>query len=196
MGGALAAQRVELAGRLDRETARIGQLEELPAPAWRSWPPPAPERALAERAQRARLAERSAALAALRRDIEVRAAGLEQRRTMLSRRRDEIEGRLRHDADQRRRVAARREEHARTAVVAARLAALVASRVQQLDALVAYLREARGAEAERRPRRITAAPRRAARGSGPAPNATCRSCGSAFPGSSWTAPRRRCAWTP
>ncbi len=101
-----------------------------------------------DRAHRARLAERSTALAALRRDVEVRAAALEQRRTMLSRRLADIDNRLQHDADQRRHLAARRGQQARTAVVAERLGLLVASRVQQLETLVAYLRNARREESQ------------------------------------------------
>jgi chromosome segregation protein len=105
-------------------------------------------RALVERSQRARLAERSAALVALRRDIEVRAAGLDQRRTMLSRRLAEIDDGLRDNAEKRLHVAARREQQERVAVVAERLAALVAARVGQLDALVGYLRDARSRQSE------------------------------------------------
>ncbi|MDQ1364335.1 MAG: chromosome segregation protein, partial [Acidimicrobiaceae bacterium] len=50
--------------------------------------------------------------------------------------------------EQRQHVAARRAQHARTAVVAGRLATLVAARVEQLDALVSYLRAARGLESQ------------------------------------------------
>ncbi|MDQ1400339.1 MAG: chromosome segregation protein [Acidimicrobiaceae bacterium] len=144
---ALVTQRVDLAARLERETQRIAELEQL-LPRLEELATVSAERGLAERAKRTRLADRSAALTALRRDIEVQAAGLEQRRALLSRRLAEIEGRLSLDAEQRQHVAARRAQHARTAVVAGRLATLVAARVEQLDALVSYLREARGLESQ------------------------------------------------
>jgi chromosome segregation protein len=142
---ALLAQRVDLAARLERETQRIGELQQL-LPRLEEFATATAERAVVERVKRTRLVDRSAALAALRREIEVQAAGLEQRRALLSRRLAEIESRLRHDSEQRRHVAARREQHERTAVIAGRLASLVATRVEQLDALVSYLREARGRE--------------------------------------------------
>jgi chromosome segregation protein len=141
----LTTQRDELVTRLDRETERISQLEDL-LPRVEELEAASAERALAERAHRGRLVERSAALAALRRDIEVGAAALEQRRTMLSRRLSEIDNRLRQDADQRQHLAARREQQARTAAVAARLGTLVAARVDQLETLVGYLRQARSEE--------------------------------------------------
>ncbi len=144
---AVAAQRDDLAARRDREARRIGQLEEL-LPELEARAAASAERAEVEQARRARLAQRTAALAALRRDIEVQAAALEQRRTMLSRRLAEIEERLRHNVEQRVHVAARREHQARVAVVAARLASLVAARARQLDELVGYLREARSRESD------------------------------------------------
>ena len=143
----LTTQRAELVARRDREAERIGQLHEL-LPQLEELAAASAARALVERAHRERLAQRSSALAALRRDIEVRAAGLEQRRLMLSRRLAEIDGRLRNDAEQRERLAIRREEHARTTVVVERLAALVATRVTELDALVNYLRQARSQESQ------------------------------------------------
>lgn len=143
----LASQREELVARLARESDRVAQLEEL-LPHLEEVASSNAERARAEAVQRARLAERSAALGAVRRDIEVRAAGLEQRRNVLARRSEEIEVRLRNDAEQRRHFAARREGQARVAVVAAALGALVAARVGQLDSLVAYLREARAEESQ------------------------------------------------
>ena len=145
--GRLSAQRIELTARWERETQRIVQLEEL-LPRLVQLAAANAERVLAERTHRARMAERSAALAALRRDIEVRAAGLEQRRALLSRRLDEIEARLRQDIDQRQHVAYRRQQQARTAAVVTRLGALVGARVGQLEAAVAYLREARNAESQ------------------------------------------------
>ncbi len=143
----LLAQRGDLMARRDREARRVAQLEEL-LPRLEELAAANAERALVERTQRFRLAERSAALAAVRRDIEVRAAGLEQRRALLSRRLDEIEGRLRHSAEQRQHVAARREQQAQVAVAAARLGALIAMRVGQLDEVVAYLRAARVEESQ------------------------------------------------
>jgi chromosome segregation protein len=103
---------------------------------------------LAARAQRSRLAEQAAALAARRRDLDVRGAGLEQRRAMLTRRLEEIESRLHLDAVERQTVAERREQLAGTARAAVRLAVLVTARGRQLDALVISLREARARESQ------------------------------------------------
>ena len=144
---ALDLHRRSLIARLAGESERITELDQL-LPGLEELAAFQARRALAERARRARLAERSAALAALRRDIEVRAAGLEQRRGMLTSRLAEIEGRLRHHADQRQQVAARREAWDRAAIVTERLTALVAARSHQLNELVVELRSARSQEVQ------------------------------------------------
>ncbi|HEX3425908.1 MAG TPA: chromosome segregation protein SMC [Acidimicrobiales bacterium] len=144
---ALEAQRRQLQERRDREAQRIAQLEEL-LPRLELLAAASAERSAAERAERARLGQRSSALAALRRDIEVRAAGLEQRRALLSRRLEEIEARLRNHAEQRDQVAARREVHARSAQAVERLAVLVADRIHRLDEVAAALRSARSQESQ------------------------------------------------
>ena len=82
-------------------------------------------RAVAERAARSRLAERTAALAAMRRDLEVRAAGLDERRAMSRRRLAEVDDRLRRHVAERDEAAARRQELEHAMTVTEQLAALV-----------------------------------------------------------------------
>jgi chromosome segregation protein len=104
------------------------------------------EAALAERAARARVAERAAAVAALRRDLEVRAAGLEERRTLTARRLEEVEQRLARTTAERSAAAARRSLLVVAATATDALASVVGSRMAQLDAATGRLREARDAE--------------------------------------------------
>ncbi len=144
---AQAAHRGELADRLTRDDARIAELSGL-LPGLEEEAAAEIERTLAERAGRARLAERTSGLAALRRDLEVRAAGLEERRTLVTRRLTEVDGRLRHNTSERAEAAARRQWLDRAGVAAERLAALVWSRAEQLDAVSARIRDARREEAE------------------------------------------------
>ena len=144
---AATAQQHELASRLERERARLSELQSL-LPGLEAEAEAEAARAVAERAARSRLAERTAALAAMRRDLEVRAAGLEERRAMSRRRLAEVDDRLcRHVAD-RDEAAARRQELGLAMTVTGHLAALVAARQAELDEILNRLRTARRAQAD------------------------------------------------
>ena len=140
-------QRGELIARLERDEQRIVELEGL-LPELEAAAAEEARSALAERAARSRLAERVAAVAALRRDFEVRAAGLEERRGMLSARQFEVEDRLRRHVSERSEAASRREALDAVAVATDRLAGFVGARAEQLDGVVDVLRVARRQETE------------------------------------------------
>jgi chromosome segregation protein len=143
------AQRDELAARIAREAGRVAELEALLPELQRSAAAEA-EKAAAERAARYRLTERSAAVAAMRRDLEVRAAGLEERRTLTARRLQEVEDRLRRNVAERDEAAVRRRSAEAAAVVTDSLLELVRRREGELDGVLAGLRDARRAETEGR----------------------------------------------
>jgi len=145
--GVLVAQRAEVVARLTAGTDRIGRLERL-LPALEQVAAVAADQAQASRARQVRLAERIKAVAALRRNVEVKVASLEQRRAMLADRLAELESYLRRHADERAQVAARRERLSHVAAATERLAALVATRGAQLDVLIGELRAARQAESD------------------------------------------------
>ncbi len=137
----------EAAARICREEARAVELEAA-LPALEQAAAAEAEWVLAERAARARLGEQAAAVAVLRRGLEVRAAGLEERRAVLSRRRAEVEERLRGKAAERDQAAARRQSLDRQAEATERLAAAVSTRIEALEGIVGRLRETRRREAE------------------------------------------------
>jgi chromosome segregation protein len=141
------AQRQETAARLAREQARVAELEQQ-LPELDRAAAMAAQRADAERAERSRLADRVSAVAALRRDLEVRAAGLEERRGLLTRRLAEVEARLRRNVAEREAAAGRRLRLERVARATDRLSDLVAARSAQLDQTVDWLRVTRREEAE------------------------------------------------
>lgn len=140
-------QRQELTVRLEREHARVEELEGL-LPALVAEAAVEAERTVAERAARSRLAERTAAVASMRRDLEVRAAGLDERRTMTLRRLEEVDERLRRNIAQRDGASARRQQLEQVVTVTDRLIRLVRSRQAELDAAFGRLRDARRAETE------------------------------------------------
>jgi chromosome segregation protein len=145
--GAGVVQQQELAARLEREQARLAELEEL-LPALDAEAEAEAARAAAERAARSRLAERTATIAARRRDLEVRAASLEERRTMTRRRLEEVEDRLQRNVAERDGAAARRQELELAVSVTGRLMRLAVARHSELDQILNRLRLARRAEAE------------------------------------------------
>jgi chromosome segregation protein len=144
---AQAAHLSELSERLSRDEARVAELEAL-LPALEQAAAFEVQRALAERAARSRLAERVAAVSALKRDLEVRAAALESRQGLLRRRLGEVEERLQRHVAERADAAARREGLERSAVALSRLSTRVAERILQLDTAVDQLRQARREESE------------------------------------------------
>ena len=105
-------------------------------------------RARSAHAHRARLDEKSRAVAALRTHLEVQVAGLDERRQMLRRRRDEVEGRLQADAAERERAAARREKLERKLGVLDRLATVVAESATTIEGQLAGLHEERRRQSE------------------------------------------------
>ncbi len=143
------AQRQELAQRIEREAARIAELEGL-LPELQRLAAAEAEKAASERAARYRLSERSAAVAAQRKDLEVRAAGLEERRALTSRRLGEVEERLRHNVAERDQAATRRRAAEAAAGVTDALLVLVRRREAELDATLTRLRDARRVETEGR----------------------------------------------
>jgi chromosome segregation protein len=144
---ALQAQRAELEARLEREAARAAELGAA-LPAVEAGAAREADRAEAERAARSQLAERRQALATLRRDLEVRATGVEERRALLSRRLAEVERRLAGHVAERHRAASKRQELEATAVAVGRLARFAGARRDQLEGVLETLRHLRRAESE------------------------------------------------
>jgi chromosome segregation protein len=145
--GVAIAQQQELAIRSEREQARRSELEAI-LPILEQAAEAEIERAVAERAARSRLAEHTASVAAMRRDLEVRAASLEERRTMTSRRLEEVEERLRRNVAERDGAADRRHLLEQAVMVTERLVRLVGARQIELDGVLGRLREARRLQAE------------------------------------------------
>jgi chromosome segregation protein len=145
--GAGVAQQQELATRLERDAARVAELEEL-LPALEAEAEAEAERTAAERAARSELAERTASVAALRKDLEVGAAGLDERRTLTAHRLQEVEARLHRHVSERYEASARRQQLQKAMQVSERLTGLVASRQAEVDAILVRLRAARRAQAD------------------------------------------------
>ena len=145
--GAIASQRAELVGRRDREAARGAELETalpvLEAEAARET-----ERSEARRLALARVAERQQALVTLRRDLEVRATGVEERRALLRRRLDEVERRLAGHVAEREKAAVKREQLAAAASALGRLAAFTEARRLAIEEGLERLRHLRRAESQ------------------------------------------------
>jgi chromosome segregation protein len=141
------AHHSELAQRHARELERIAELEGL-LPELQRMAEAEAERAAVERAARSRLAERSRTLASVRRELEVKVAGLEERRTLMARRLHEVEERLLENVAERDEAGARREKAQRMAEVTDRLLGFVQAKEEAVTAALTRLREARRAETE------------------------------------------------
>lgn len=133
---------VEVERRNVREQDRVGELEVIVLGLQ------ADEAAEAEAARargdaRARLEAKSALLALRRRDLEVRSAGLVERRDLLERRREETERRLAADAQARAEAALRRERLDMALVALGRLAGVVDARRGVIETRHHYLIEVR-----------------------------------------------------
>ena len=144
---AIENERAVLAARLEAELARTGELEGLL--------PDLEAAAGAEEAEALRLAEahdqlasRQTALATLRRDLEVRATGIEERRGVLERRRAEVERRLEGHLAEREAAGRRRAQLDAAKGVLLQLKGFVAARLEALEKALARLREQRKAETE------------------------------------------------
>jgi chromosome segregation protein len=145
---AVAAHLAELVERVEREAARVAELESL-LPGLEAEESAGAERVMAMRAAQGRLNERAQAVGSLRRELEVQAAGLEERQIMLRRRLGEVEHRLERNVAERAAAAGRRTRLESVAVATARLAAVVNDRLAWVEADLAGLREARRAHSER-----------------------------------------------
>jgi chromosome segregation protein len=144
---ALASQRSEVAAMCSRQEARAAELDGV-LPELEAANAEAERQAEARRVALDRLAERATAVSALRRDFEVRAAGIEERRAILGRRLGDVEARLAGSATDREKAALRRTRLDVAALATARLAKFVGSRVVVLERALEALREARRHEAE------------------------------------------------
>jgi chromosome segregation protein len=143
----LAARRADLHERLERERARIGELESV-LPVLEDEEQERAERGRALAEARARLDDRAAELADRRRALDVRVAGVEQRRDVLRRRLAELDERLERDAEERRRAGDRRAELERRARATERLAVLVRDRLAAVDAELGELQDRRRRQSE------------------------------------------------
>jgi chromosome segregation protein len=144
---ALEAQSRDLSGRRQRELARAAELEPLLA-TLEAQARQESERARGEREARDRLAERRQAVATLRRDLEVRATGVEERRSLLGQRLAEVERRLSGHVAERQRAAERRSQLEATARAVAELGRFVSGRLSELEEALERLRALRRAQAE------------------------------------------------
>jgi chromosome segregation protein len=144
---ALSNQARELGDRRARDRDATSELQAL-LPELEAAALDQAQRATAERAARNRLAERSAAVATLRRDLEVRASQIEERGTLLGRRLSEVEQRLARHADDREKATERRERLDGMDRAVSHLGTFVRARLATLEASLEMLRELRREEAE------------------------------------------------
>jgi chromosome segregation protein len=137
----------ELAERVEQERARRAELQ-AQLPGLEAEEQSAAEAARQMQQARNRLDERSAAVGALRTDLEIRATGLEERRGYLQRRLTEVDERLSRNVAEREEAEARRVELDRKLLVTDRLAALVNDRLAWVEGHLADLRERRRRQSE------------------------------------------------
>jgi len=133
---------LELAERLDRLRARVSELEDL-LPALEYEEQAEVEAARARGEARATLDAKAALLTGRRRDLEVREAGLLERRQLIVSRLAEVEQRLEADAEARVAAAGQREALERLLTATERLASIVEGHRQGIEARLAELHEAR-----------------------------------------------------
>jgi chromosome segregation protein len=137
----------EVAGRLDREVERMAELDEL-LPALEAEEAEGVARSAAARAARGRLEERRRAVAEDRRQLDMRASGLAERRAFLAARLDELSQRLRDQAHRQAGAEARRQYLDGSARATDRLSQTVAHSGAALDELLGRLRVARQAQVQ------------------------------------------------
>ena len=139
---ALAATRAELAERLTREHVRIDELESV-LPGLEAAESAQVDAARSRREARAQLDAAVNAVVGRRRDLSVRAAGLEERRRFLTVRLAETEDRLHADAAARAEAAERRTRLERTLAAVDRLSEMLEARRTVVDVQLADLQERR-----------------------------------------------------
>ena len=137
----------ELAARLDHELARLDDLEAA-LPGLEADEAVGAEAAVAAADEQRRLLERAESLAGLRTQLEVRAAGLDERRRVLSRQLADVEQRLARWGSERAEAEMRRRRLDEVKIVTERLAAFVGARVNDIDARAAEARVRRERHAE------------------------------------------------
>jgi chromosome segregation protein len=144
---AMGRQDQELVARQALERARVAELEPL-LPELEAAAAEESRRASWERAERQRLAQRGDAIATLRRDLEVRANGVEERRALLSRRLAEVERRLEGNVADRENAERRRAQLLAKEQAVARLRSFVEQRLGTLEQVLGDLREQRRVESD------------------------------------------------
>ena len=143
--GALGPRCSELDARIDEDRRRLGDLhQELPQHQAKE----VEQRARAESMYRDRdeLSQKSQAVGSLRSDYQVKAAGVDERRRLLTAQRDEIERRLSQMAQARAEAASRREAVDQRLAIVDQLMVLVAERTQEAGRQLEELRHRRAEE--------------------------------------------------
>ncbi len=145
--GAVGPRVAELEERLVRERGRVAELAALlPELEAAEELARAGARSMAE--QRKVIEERGAAVGALRRDLEVRAAGLEERRQVMHQRLARVEEQLARHEVERREAAVRRQQLDRQDAATAVLQDLVGVRLAEIEAELDVLRDRRRRQSE------------------------------------------------
>ena len=145
--GALGPRRSELDARIEEDRRRLGELhQELPQHQAKE----VEQRARAESLNRDRdeLAQKSQAVGSLRSDFRVRAAGIEERRRLLTAQRDEVERRLSQMTQARAEAASRREAVDQRLAIVDQMMDLVVERFQEASRQLEELRQRRAEESE------------------------------------------------
>ena len=143
----VAAHQGELSERIEREAARVAELEESLA-ALAEEEVAGAARVEGIRSARRRLEERADAVATLRRDLEVRTAQHETRRAELTRRRTDVDERLTRHASERAEAEQRRMQLDDLAMHTGRLAVFVQDRLALVEGELARMRERRRQQSE------------------------------------------------
>ncbi|MGH9300688.1 MAG: chromosome segregation protein SMC [Acidimicrobiales bacterium] len=146
--GQVQAEQGELAETLHRDTSKLHELKEI-LPDLEAHEAQVIERRAQARDARQRLAERARAVADLRREFEVNAAGLEERRAILAKRRDEVEEQLDRNRSRRDQASVRRLDLEHSISVVSALSTWLASRMAVVDSSLARVGEQRRTHAER-----------------------------------------------
>ncbi|MDP9440797.1 MAG: AAA family ATPase, partial [Actinomycetota bacterium] len=137
----------ELAARVERERARVAELEEV-LPVLQAEEAADAEKLTAMQEARRQLEEQALGLAGARRDLDARRARLEDRRAYLSRRLVDVDERLQRNVAQREEAERHRTQLEQRAVAVDRLAALVEQRLSTVVGQVERLRAQRRRQSE------------------------------------------------
>jgi chromosome segregation protein len=143
----LAARLAELGERVAREQSRVTELDAL-LPVLEGEESETLQRGRAMAEARSHLEERASAVGAIRTDIEMRAAGLEDRRKFLHQRLAEVEERLARDVAQRAEAEAKRVELDARQAATDHLVEIVRDRLTRIESELADLRERRRRQSE------------------------------------------------